>query len=393
MTAFGRGQRFAARMSLVRMVVALAVMIGFIGAAGAVETTAPRAMILETDTGSVLFEKRADAAFSPANFTKLMTAAVVFDALARGEVKPDTLFPISEHAWRTGGAPARVTTMFAKVKSEVPVDALVKGLIVQYANDAAIALAEGLTGSEEAFADRMNAHAAVLGLKGSRFANPTGFAAPDARTTLRDVVRLADLIRLRHPGLYGLYRAPEFEWNGILQINKTPYIRDLAGAEGLVLAFDERDGFGAVVAVERDGRRMLVAASGLRTPADRDREIRQLVDAAYAEFSRIALFPVDAVIASVRVFGGTEARVDVIGSGPIVVTLPNGERDEFRARVAYDGPIRAPVQAGAPVARLEIRVEGRLYQEVPLVAAREVPTGDLTDRARDGLRELLVGWW
>lgn len=165
------------------------------------------------------------------------------------------------------------------------------------------------------------------------------------------------------------------------------------GVEGLVLAYDEGSGFGAIVAANRDGRRMLVAASGFKSPADRDKEIRTLLDGAYSEFGRVTLYPADRIIASVRVFGGTETRVDVRGEGPVDITLPNGERDEFRARVAYDGPVRAPVKAGQVVARLEIRVEGRLYQEVPLVAARDVPVGDLTDRARDGLRELIVGWW
>lgn len=359
----------------------------------AVETTAPRVMILETDTGSVLYEKGADQPFPPANFAKLMTASVVFDALERKEVTPETAYPVSEHAWRTGGAPARVTTMFAAVKSTVPVDALVKGLIVHYANDAAIVLAEGLSGSEAAFTERMNATATAFGLSASRFANPTGFADPQAQTTIRDMVRLVGAMQRRYPEGYALYRMPEFEWNRILQSNKTPYLRDTAGVEGLVLAYDEAAGFGAIVAAIRDGRRMLVAASGFKSPADRDKEIRTLLDAAYSEFGRVTLYPADRIISSVRVFGGTETRVDVKGDGPVDITLPNGERDEFRAKVAYDGPIRAPVKAGQVIARLEIRVEGRLYQEVPLVAARDVPVGDLTDRARDGLRELIVGWW
>lgn len=368
-------------------------MLACVRLASAVETTAPRVMILETDTGSVLFEKGADRPFPPANFAKLMTAAVVFDALERGEVTLATTYPVSEHAWRTGGAPARVTTMFAAVKSTVPVDALLKGLVVHYANDAAIVLAEGLSGTEAAFTERMNTAAAEFGLADTRFANPTGFAAPDARTTIRDMVRLVRALQRRFPEGYALYRMPEFEWNRILQTNKTPYLRDMAGVEGLVLAYDEGSGFGAIVAANRDGRRMLVAASGFKSPADRDKEIRTLLDGAYSEFGRVTLYPADRIIASVRVFGGTETRVDVRGEGPVDITLPNGERDEFRARVAYDGPVRAPVKAGQVVARLEIRVEGRLYQEVPLVAARDVPVGDLTDRARDGLRELIVGWW
>ncbi len=361
--------------------------------AGAVETAAPRAMIVETGTGSILYSKAAERPFAPANFTKLMTAAVVADALAKGEVQPETSYKVSEHAWRTGGAPARVTTMFAAVRSSVPVDALLKGLVVQYANDAAIILAEGIGGTEEAFAARMNDLARAIGMRQTRFVNPTGLNAKGARTSLSDIARLVAHVQTDRPDLFGLYRLAEFEWNKILQTNKTTFLRDIPGVSGMIMAYDETDGFGAVVTVERDGRRMLVLASGLKSPAERDAEVRALIDAAFAEFARVTLYPADVVVTTVRVFGGTETRVAVKGKTSVDVTLPNGERDEFRAKVVYDGPIRAPVTAGSTVAMLEIRVDGRLYQQVPLVAAADVPAGTMANRARDGLRELLVGWW
>ncbi|WP_181705466.1 D-alanyl-D-alanine carboxypeptidase family protein [Chthonobacter rhizosphaerae] len=367
--------------------------IGSAAMAGAVESAAPRALVVEVDTGSVLYEKRADRTFAPANFAKLMTAAVVFDALAAGEITEETVYTVSEQAWRTGGAPARVTTMFAAVKSSVPVGALIRGLIVSYANDAALVLAEGLAGSPDAFTKRMNDLARRIGMSDSRFMNPTGYPDPEARTSLGDVVKLVTYLRTRHPGYSALYTLPEFEWNKIRQTNKTPFLRDLAGTEGLVVAYDEADGFGAVVLVRRDGRSMLVAASGYTSLTQRDADVRQLAESAFKDFARVTLFEADTVITTVRVFGGTVTRVPVMGQTPVQATLPVGDREAFRARVIYEGPVRAPVKQGDTVAALEIRVEDRVYQTVPLIAAADVPVGDLTDRARDGLGELLLGWW
>lgn len=371
----------------------LLVLLGATTVAAALESAAPRALVIESDTGSVLYEKRPDRTFAPANFAKLATATVVFEALKAGEISEATLFRVSEHAWRTGGAPARVTTMFAAVKSEVSVGDLVRGLVVSYANDAAIVLAEGIAGSEADFAVRMNALAGALGMSDSRFMNPTGYPDPEARTSLRDVARLIDHLRTRHPELYGLYALPEFEWNKIRQLNKTAYLRDLPGTEGLIFAYDETDGFAAAVSVVRDGRRMLVVASGYTSISQRDADVRALVNGAYADFDRVTLFPADQVIASVRVFGGVATRVPVTGAGEVRATLPTGNRDAFRARVVYTGPVRAPVAKGDTVAALEIRVDDRVYQTVPLIAAADVPVGDLKDRARDGLGELLLGWW
>lgn len=361
--------------------------------AEAVESVAPRAVVLEADSGSMLYARGADETFAPANFTKLMTAAVVFDALKAGEIRDDTVFTVSNNAWRTGGAPARVTTMFAKVNSRVAVSDLLKGLVVHYANDAAIALAEGLSGNETAFAQRMNETAERLGMKRSRFANATGFPDKRARISLSDLSVLVGYIQTQHADHYALYGLQDFEWNKIRQTNKTVFVRDVSGADGLMLAFDENARFGAVVSAVRDGKRVTVAGSGYRTGAERDKDIRALLDTTFQEFSTVTLFAADEPVGSVRVFGGTRTRVPVTGEGLIRVTLPNGVRNQFRARIAYEGPVAAPVERGQRVARLEITLQDRVYQSIPLVAAEDVPVGGLTERARDGFAELLLGWW
>lgn len=361
--------------------------------AAALESVAQRFFILEVDTGSLLHGNRLAETFAPGNFAKLVTAAVVFEALESGEVDAETLYPITEHAWRTGGAPARVTTMFAAVKSEVSVGDLVTGLVVHHANDAAIALAEGLAGSETAFAQRMNAYAERIGMRDSRFVNPTGFEDPRARISLRDLRTLAVHLMTAYPDRYRLYGTPEFEWNRILQRNKTEFVREVPGVDGLVTAYTESAGHGALVSAVRDGRRILVAASGLTDESERNEEVRSLLNAAYQDFGRTVLFPADATVGTVRVFGGTATRVPVTGKGAVAVTLPRDGRDGFRAELVYQGPVPAPISRGQPIAELHLVRDGDLYQSVPLVAAADVPVGSLADRARDGLLELLLGWW
>lgn len=365
------------------------------GPAVALESVAPRVALHDETTGSLLIAKDEDKPFAPANFAKLVTAAVVFEALKTGEVTESTLYPVSEHAWRTGGAPARVTTMFAAVKSFVPVGDLLRGLVVDYANDAAIALAEGLSGSETAFTERMNAYAARIGLKDSRFANPTGYADPAAKTTLSDMLLLAGHIRTTYPDRYALYSQPEFLWNKINQTNKTRFIKELAGVDGMVLAFDEAAGFGALLTAGRGDRRVTLAASGYASLADRDKDLKALIDGAFSEYGRFEIYPPGAEIGRVKVFGGSAPDVAVVaaGSTPVNLTLPSGDRSEFRLAVVYDGPVPAPVTRGATLARLEVRVGDRLYQSVPLEAAADVERGEIRDRALDGFAEMFAGWW
>jgi D-alanyl-D-alanine carboxypeptidase (penicillin-binding protein 5/6) len=363
------------------------------GMARAMESPAPRVLVVESDSGSLLYAKGANEAFAPGNFTKLVTAATVRAAIEAGEIRPDTVYTVSEHAWRTGGAPARVTTMFAAVKSSVPVDALLRGLVIHYANDAAIVLAEGLSGSEAAFAKRMNDFAQSIGMKGSQFVNPTGFPDRRARVTLADLRLLVDTVRTRWPDLHALYAVPEFEWNRIPQRNKTRYLTEIAGTEGFVMAYEETAGHSAAISVVREGRRLMVLASGFGGEKERDAGMKALVAAGFDDFTRVTLFDPGTEIGSVRIFGGTAARVAVTGDRAITITLPKGGRDAFRLAVVYDGPVPAPVTRGETVASLEVRNGDEVYQSVPLVAAEDVPVGDLTQRARDGLLELLLGWW
>ncbi|ODN70822.1 D-alanyl-D-alanine carboxypeptidase family protein [Methylobrevis pamukkalensis] len=359
----------------------------------AIETSAARALVVEEATGSVLLDRGADQPFPPGNFTKLLTAAVVFDAIERGDIADDTILQVSEHAWRTGGAPARVTTMFAAVRSKVPVADLLRGLTIHYANDAAIVLAEGLSGTEAAFAERMNRLAAEIGMNASRFANPTGFPAPDAETTLRDMERLVRWMRAEHPGRMALYAQPDFTWNRITQRNKTEPLRTVPSVAGLSLAFDEKAGFAAVIVAGSDDRWLFVGLGGLPDEAARAREIAALVGGVAQDYRTVELFrPADRV-GEVEVFGGARTHVPVTTTVPARVTLPLAENAALAARIVYDGPVVAPVGRDQPLAHLEIRSGDHLVRRFPLVAAEDVPAGSLRSRAEDGLLELISGWW
>jgi D-alanyl-D-alanine carboxypeptidase (penicillin-binding protein 5/6) len=359
----------------------------------AIESEAPRALVIEAANGAVLFSQNADEPFEAGNFTKLVTAATVFAALDAGDLRGDQLLRITEHAWRTGGAPARTTTMFAEINSEVAVDDLVSGLLVHYANDAAIALAEGLSGSEAAFAERMNAVAAEAGMSASSFADPTGLDPAAATVTLGDVSRIVDMLRLRYPAGYARYATPEFEWNGILQTSKTSILRTIPGAEGLILAQTPEAGYGAAASAVRDGRRVVVLVSGLASDREREAELKRLFDAAYAEYATVRVASAGVAIGTVRVFGGASARVEVAGSADIYATLPHADRSSVAGEIVYSGPVAAPVRAGDEVARLEITAGGQVIQSVPLVAVADVGRGTIRQRAEDGLFELAFGWW
>ncbi|MBA4799943.1 MAG: D-alanyl-D-alanine carboxypeptidase, partial [Rhizobiales bacterium] len=241
-----------------------------------IESKAAQVYLIEASTGTVLFSKNEKKSFAPASLAKLMTLEVVFDALKKGEIRPDTIYPVSEYAWRTGGAPSRTSTMFAAVKSQVPVADLIKGIAVQTANDGCLIIAEGIAGSEAKFVERMNARATELGLTDSHFANATGLPHPDNRSTLVDLVKLARHLVETYPDLYQTFSLAEFEWNKILQRNRNPLLP--IGADGLGTGFAEESGFAIIASMERDGRRLFLGLSGAQTDKERTEEATRLLN-------------------------------------------------------------------------------------------------------------------
>jgi serine-type D-Ala-D-Ala carboxypeptidase (penicillin-binding protein 5/6) len=361
--------------------------------APAIETKARNAILIDLSTRTVLFEKEPEARIPPASMVKLMTLAVLFKAIDDGETTLDTTYPISEHAWRTGGAPSRTSTMFAELNSRVRVEDLIRGIVIQSANDACIAIAEGLSGSEAAFAERMNQHGREIGLKQSTFGNPTGLPNEKTRMSVSDLARLGTHLIDKYPAFYTIFSETDFTWNGIFQRNRNPLFGTDIGADGLKTGYTEEAGYGMVASSVRDGRRLLLVIAGLETPKDRETEALRLLQLGYDKFQSVTLFDAGEEIGAARVFGGTQSRVRLLAKGPIVAPLPLEGRDAYRMRIVYEGPVEAPVVDGQQIGSLVLYHDKRPIQSTALYAGEAIGVGRLDQRAADAAGELLFGWW
>lgn len=355
-----------------------------------IETKAAQAYLVEASTGTVLLAKNERQSFAPASLAKLMTLEVVFDALKKGEIRPDTNYPVSEYAWRTGGAPSRTSTMFAAVKSQVPVADLIRGIAVQTANDGCLIIAEGMAGSEAKFVEWMNARAAELGLVDSRFGNATGLPHPDNRSTLYDLVKLSRHLVATYPDLYQTFGLPEFEWNKILQRNRNPLLS--FGVDGLGTGFAEGSGFAIVASMERDGRRLFLGLSGVATDKERTEEARRLLNWGFDSFEMRTLFKPGEIIGEASIYGGAQSKVPLVAAQPVEVYVPVNNQERLQARIIYRWPLNPPLAADAEIATLNVFSGDRPLVSVPLKSAEAVEVGTLNQRAWDALIELLFFW-
>ena len=357
------------------------------------ETRAAHALLMDAETETVLFQHEADKAMPPASMAKLMTAVVIFDAVKAGRLSLEDEFLISEDAWRRGGAPSGGSTMFAKLGSSLKLADLLRGIIIHSANDGCIAVAEGMAGSEPIFADMMNEQARKLGLTGSHFTNATGLPDPQQYMTARDLAKLANHIIRDFPDFYKIYGETEFTWNKITQRNRNPLLDMNIGADGLKTGFTEEAGYGLVGSAVRDGQRLIVVIGGTKTEKERAEEARKLLDWGFRAFERSTLFDAGEVVVEAKVYGGSQRSVGLVGNGPIDLLLPRGSRDLIKARVVYEGPVSAPIEEGQRIGVLRVTIGDDLTKETPLYAANFVGTGTISQRAVDGLEELLLGWW
>ncbi|WP_020178538.1 D-alanyl-D-alanine carboxypeptidase family protein [Methylopila sp. M107] len=355
-------------------------------------TEAPFAFLYDVTSDATLYAAKADMPTPPASMATLMTLELVFKALKEGRLTRDQTFRVTEDAWRRGGAVSRSSTMFAKLNSEVAISDLLRGVIVQSGTDAAITLATGLAGSEQAFVGLMNQRAKELGLSYSVFRNATGQPDPEQKMTARDVAKLATHIVDAYPDYYRIFAEPEFTWGKITQRNRNPLLADYAGADGLKTGFTDDSGYGLVGSVMRDGRRLIIVVNGLETAKSRAEEARKLLDWGFNAFEQRRLFEGDDPVAEARVFGGAAMHVALVAQKPVDLLAPKGDDARVVARVSYDGPIAAPVAKGQRVGTLKVWRGQMLTIETPVYANADVPVGDLSRRALDGALELVSGW-
>ncbi|MBL70906.1 MAG: D-alanyl-D-alanine carboxypeptidase [Rhodobiaceae bacterium] len=359
--------------------------------AQAIETKASYALLLDVETGVALFEKNADARMSPASMSKLMTVLMAFEALESGAISADEEFFVSDDAWRRGGAGSGGSTMFLNARSRVSVLDLLRGVIIQSGNDACIALAEGMAGSEPAFAEIMTERAQELGMSRSRFINSTGLPDPDHKTTARDLAILARQLINNHADYYRLFSERDFTWNNIRQTNRNPLLYANIGADGLKTGHTQESGYGLVASAEQNGRRLILVVNGLNSKRERAREARKLMTFGFRNFQRDLLVEAGQQVAELPVWHGDEATVKVTTKQRFDIVTPRSGRRKMVATVTYENPVLAPIKTGDRLGKLRITLPGLVPQEVDLVAAENIDKGNIFGRSIDSLLYIMVG--
>ena len=354
-------------------------------------TSAEQAILMDAGNGSILYQKNADELMPPASMAKLMTMEVVFNALKQGTLSMSDKFRISREAWERGGANSGGSTMFAKLNTDIALEDLIKGVIIVSANDASIAIGEGMAGSEAAFGGLMTERARAIGLEKSVFKNATGLPHPEQLVTARELAELARHLIKTYPDFYDYYAIPDFKWGRIRQNNRNPLLGRVDGADGLKTGYTNASGYGLVGSAVQDGRRLILVLNGMKSKAERASEATKLMRWGFRAFRLVDLFADGEVVGEATVYGGEKGGVAVRGEGPLQIYMPVGRTDRMRADIVFDGPIPAPVQEGDRVAKLQVRIGGKLSQETPLYAAESVPVGSVPQRAMSAAQELVRG--
>jgi D-alanyl-D-alanine carboxypeptidase (penicillin-binding protein 5/6) len=337
--------------------------------AATIDTTATEAYVLDYETGAVLLDKNAETQIQPASLSKLMTIYLLFEALHKGNVKLDDTFPVSKEAWALNEG----STMFVGIGTQIKIEDLIRGIIVQSGNDACLVVAEGLAGTEQAFVDRMNAKAKELGLNDSHFDNPHGLEDPKQLMTAHDVAWLAHHLISDFPEYYHYFSEKEFVFNGIKQGNRNPLLYKDASVDGLKTGHLSISGFSVAVSAKRDNRRVIVVLIGTHSMQERSDEAAKVLDWAYREFDDYTVAKAGSVLADAPVWMGQEATVPLAVGKDLLVTLPRSAHDKLSAKAVFDGPIQAPITAGQQVGKVVISAPGMADMEVPLVAGKDVP--------------------
>lgn len=362
--------------------------------ASAFETKAKHAILMDAGANLVLFEKDADTLTPPASMSKLMTLAIVFRELKAGRLKLEDQFKVTEHAWRTGGAPSGGSAMFAPLDSMVTVSDLIQGITVQSGNDSAIILAEGIAGSEEAFANQMTKYARTIGLEKSTFVNATGLPAEGHLMTARDLATLAHYLIYTYPEYYHFFGQKEFRYRDKFTFhNRNPLVSADIGVDGLKTGYIKESGYGLVASAKRGDQRLLLVVGGLESAKDREAEARKLLEWGFKSFKPFRLFDEGEKVSDALVWGGTQHYVPLVGDGNIDIILPASATGKVSASIMYEGPIKAPISKGDQVAVLRVTsAESQATNDIPLYAGDDIGQSNFAMRGLDSLLVLAFGW-
>jgi D-alanyl-D-alanine carboxypeptidase (penicillin-binding protein 5/6) len=352
---------------------------------GPVDTTARWAYALDFETGATLIEKQADDEMPPSSMTKLMTMYIVYSRLKEGRLKLDDELPVTEKAWRMQGS-----KMFVPIGATVRVEDLIRGVVVDSGNDAAIVLAEAIGGSEEQFVEMMNATAKKIGLTHSYFKTCTGWPDPEQHMSCRDIATLAAAIVREFPDYYHYDAEKTFKYNGIEQGNRNPMVQK-GTADGLKTGHTDAGGYGLVVSSKRNGRRVILVLNGMSSMHERGEESERLMDWCFFNFEDVTLFAAGDVVDRVPVWLGTERTVPLVAGKDLTVTMPRNWRQKASVKISYDTPLTAPVMKGDAVGKLVVTGDGVPNLSLPLLAAEDVPKLGLPGRAMAVLSKYVTG--
>lgn len=379
------------RKKLYSSVLTAGLVLAGIGSAGAIETQARNAILMDYDTGQYLYVKDHEKMVPPASMSKLMTVNMIFEKLKDGSLSLDDTFTVSERAWKLGGAASGGSTMFLKIGEKVRVEDILKGILIQSGNDACIVAAENLAGSEDDFAEMMNKRARELGLNNSSFANSTGLPHPDQKMSVEDLAKLARHIIKEFPEFYHIFSEKYHTHNNITQGNRNPLLYSMPNADGLKTGHTEEAGFCLTASAKKGERRLIEVMTGMNSNKERSEEAERLMEWGFREFNNYNLLNKGQTIAEIPVVFGSEKQVRLVVPETVKRTLKKSQAPKIKMTAVYDKPVKAPVAAGDKLGEVRIELDGQEMENLPLVADRNVEKLGFFGRIGQNLKYLLFG--
>jgi serine-type D-Ala-D-Ala carboxypeptidase (penicillin-binding protein 5/6) len=357
-------------------------------------TKADFAILIDAESGAVLYAKKADKLMAPASMSKLMTAVLLFKELKSGRLKLEDTYRVSEHAWRTGGGPSGTSAIFAPLGKEILISDLLQGIVIQSGNDACIITAEGLAGSEDAFATMMTQEARRIGLTKSTFGNSTGLPHPKQLMTARELAQLSLHLIQQYPEYYHYFSQKKFNYRKHRFFNRNPLVFKY-GADGLKTGSTKASGYGLTVSAVKNGRRLVAVLNGMKTKSERRSESKKLLEWGFNGFKKYQLFAPDVVVGHARVLGGSSSYVPLKGEelkGAMALLPRYLSSKKIPGKIVYQGPLKPPIKTGQQVAFLEIKGQGSIVNKIPLYAAEDIKPSGVLWRGVDTLLFRAFGW-
>ena len=358
------------------------------------DVKAKTAIIQDYHSGEILFEKEADLSIYPASMTKIMTSIIAFDLIKSGDLSMDEKFIISERAWRL--STSGYSSMFIMIGDEVSVENLLKGIIIASGNDACVALAEGIAGTEEEFSILMTAKAKELGMDNTIFSNSSGINHPDNRSTVRDIMIMSRYLIKEHPEFYKMFAEKEFTWDRtggdpITQGNRNPLLYKNLGADGIKTGYLALEKYSLASSIDRNGRRLIAVGSGFKSKNSRSKESTKMLTYALTNFDLVKITEANKPFQKIDVWLGKENTVDVYTNEDIYKTIKKAKKKLLKVSVNYDGPVEAPINKDQKVATLKVVYDQELVGEYDLLASKEIKKVNFFSRLLKSLNYLIWG--